>query len=587
MVSGIREPSLTSIETLLVGNTLFRVPIHQRNFDWSTDEAEELWEDICLAVTRGDEDYFLGTVVLRQVDAGTDYGAQDTREIIDGQQRLACISMVFSAIRNAFASRNDPRADEIFRDFLGSKGYETGATAKPKLTLNEINDEVYRQYVVESENQASVTEALRSRRVHPSNRKLLEAYAYFLQNVNDEVGLRGTDYDEYLVPLINCLKGRVKIIVIPVADEESAYLVFESVNARGKELAVSDLVKNRLYYEVGTPKVERAKKLWDQMEVDLGPRPIPEYLRHYWIAKKADSGSRKVREKALYREILRSLPKKSRKAGAMGLLSDLSGSARDYAMISDYSLWADSADYGEVFKGYLEDLQLFRVSQCYPVLLNVIQIFKSDQEIAKAFKAVANFSFRYNIIGSGTSGSLESIFGRIAYDLRVGECTSAQDIADELRSICSDVKFRNDFQLATFSRRKNKMARYTLAKLENYLRVRKRGTSIATIDPENRRISLEHILPQNEGSHANWRAQFGPNLDPPDYVYRIGNLTLTTQKINRESADKSFQEKKAAALQQSELLIDEDVKKASEWGNVEIEQRQTALAKHAVQVWKL
>jgi hypothetical protein len=587
MASKIQEPSLRSVGELLTGEIVYRVPIHQRSFDWGQDEVEELWEDICMALTRPDEEYYLGTIVLRWLRDYQGDQAYDTREIIDGQQRLACISMVFSAIRNAFASRNDERQQDIFRDFLGSKGYELGAAPRPKLTLNEINDETYRKFVVDSLNRSLVTEALKDKRLHPSNRKLLEAYAYLLDKLNDRVGPLGTEYDEFLVPLINCLKGRVRVIVIPVEDEEAAYLVFESVNARGKELAVSDLVKNRLYYEVGQQQVARAKNLWDRMGVDLGTRPIPEYLRHYWIAKRADPSTGKVREKALYRQIVRSLPSKAKRKEAMKLVSDLSGSASKYAMISDYTLWPDNQAYGDRFKGDLQDLQLFRVRQCYPVLLNVIEEFTEEKEIAGAFKAVASFSFRYNIIGSGTSGSLESIFAGMAHDIRVGSCRSAKEMSDQLRGISSDAQFRADFELAVLSKRKARIARYILVKIENYLRAQKQGTTLARIDPEDRRMSLEHILPQNEQSHAQWKKDFGPNLDPADYIYRIGNLTLATASVNRASADKSFSAKKAQLLAVSGLLIDDHSKEAAQWGNREIEQRQSTLAKHALQVWKL
>jgi hypothetical protein len=110
---------------------------------------------------------------------------------------------------------------------------------------------------------------------------------------------------------------------------------------------------------------------------------------------------------------------------------------------------------------------------------------------------------------------------------------------------------------------------------------------VHTVDPDAKHISLEHILPQNERKHVNWRPDFGQNIETADYVYRIGSLTLLTQGINNDLADDSFQEKSKIAFTESELLIDEYVKKATKWGDEEIEQRQQQLTRHAVQVWKL
>jgi uncharacterized protein with ParB-like and HNH nuclease domain len=65
MANGIQEPKLKSIGELLSGSTRFQVPIYQRSFDWGKDEIEELWEDICLAVGKENEDYSLETIVLQ------------------------------------------------------------------------------------------------------------------------------------------------------------------------------------------------------------------------------------------------------------------------------------------------------------------------------------------------------------------------------------------------------------------------------------------------------------------------------------------------------------------------------------------
>src|ERR1700733_3224939 len=94
MQIGILPPELKSIEQLFAGNARFSVPRYQRNFAWTADETEELWEDLLNAAQRKGE-YFLGTIVLHRTDT-------EDKAIIDGQQRLACITMLFSAVGNVF-----------------------------------------------------------------------------------------------------------------------------------------------------------------------------------------------------------------------------------------------------------------------------------------------------------------------------------------------------------------------------------------------------------------------------------------------------------------------------------------------------
>jgi hypothetical protein len=568
MAGGIQQPQLKPIEALLTGDKTFSVPKYQRNFSWTKDEVRELWEDTCSALDTDKEDFFLGTIVVR--DLNTVY------EIIDGQQRLACISMLFSAIRNAFLTRDHERAERVDSRFLGAKDFGRDAAPRPRLVLNEHNNPFFLRFVVHSLNSDEVTTQLKDKTLSESNALLLDAYRYFLDEIGTRVGKLGTHYDEFLEKLINCLRSSAKVIAIPVENEEDAYQLFESLNARGKDLAVSDLVKNRLYAEAGA-QVTHAQQLWEKMEVDLVRRPIPEFLRHFWIARRAPHTELKVREKALYRTIVAQAKGQTR---AIALLNELGGSAKNYAMIQDYSLWPNDPSYDKSFEHTIEDLKLFRVSQCFPVLLNAIEIFNRPQDIVKTFQLVANFSFRYNIIGGGTSGDLESVFGEIAYGIRTGTHSSPSHVADALRSANSDSKFRAAFDIAVIPKTKGKLARYILSKLNDHMG----GPElIANQDPKI--VNLEHILPQKPT--ASWRASFSALATPEDYVQRIGNLTLLTAKINNNIANKSFHVKQRLAFKKSKLKINESPKRVTKWGDKEIELRQKQLAKAALQVWSL
>lgn len=416
-----------------------------------------------------------------------------------------------------------------------------------------------------------------------SNRLLLQAYRFFLEKLLSEYTNRGTKAENFIVNLIDFLRASVKFITIPVTSEEDANLFFEALNARGKELAVSDLVKNRLYFEIGEPHISRAQKLWEQMESNLvkssDPTSIPEYVRHYWIAKKADLKNISVREKQLYGYV--SAHVKGNKTLSLQLLEDLSNSSHDYASISGYSLWPDDSEYDTNFARTLNELKLFRVSQCDPLLLNAIQNFKYPREIAKAFRIVANFSFRYFIIGNQSPGNLERESGKIALGIRDGNITTSDDIADAFLAINPDKNFRSDFTLASVPRSRARIARYILAKIENHISPNKEKT----VNPDDKTVTLEHILPQNFGK--TWSSYFSKGYEPADYVDRIGNLTLLTQKINSDAADKSFLDKQQVAFKTSDLVLNSELMKISKWGEVEIESRQDHLAKIALEIWKL
>ncbi len=123
------------------------VPRYQRNFAWTADETSELWDDVFGAVDRSG-DYFLGTIVLHRATSDTG--------IIDGQQRIACIAILFSAIRNVFLAQSDSRAGQIEIAFLGAKGFERDAELTPKLAFNKTNNEMFLQHVLTSEDPRSI-----------------------------------------------------------------------------------------------------------------------------------------------------------------------------------------------------------------------------------------------------------------------------------------------------------------------------------------------------------------------------------------------------------------------------------------------
>ena len=577
MTQGILPPELKSVEQLLAGDARYAVPIYQRSFAWGQDEIEELWEDISSAAGRQDKDYFLGTIVLHKKDSGP-------HEIIDGQQRLICVSMVFSAIRNVFLSAHDRRENQIFLAYLGASDFSRDAQPQPKLVLNKINNETYIQHVINSTNVNEVETALKSKGLHESNKALLKAYRYFLDKITTEASNRGTRADDFLVPLVDCLRNAIKVITIPVMSEEAANLFFETLNARGKDLAVSDLVKNRLYFEAGENQVSRAQQLWEQMESDLVRRPIPEFLRHFWIAKKIDAKGFNVREKQLYRMVAQEV--KGKKAATLKLLKELGTSARDYAKISDYSLWPDDAAYDASFETALNELRLFRVTQCNPILLNAIQCFSKHKDVATTFKTVVNFSFRYFIIGNQSPGNLERVSNGIAAGIRTKKLGTPSQVADEFRGINPDTTFRADFALAVMPKARAKIARHTLAKLTNFMSKQSgRAGSEKITNPDAKQVTLEHVLPQNPGNA--WTSKFPNDVKPSDYIYRLGNLTLLTAKVNRECADASFAEKERIALNNSSLDINRYFKAVKRWTNKEIEKRQAELANIAAEIWKL
>src|SRR5438270_4783498 len=87
------------IKKIFSDDFVFTIPLYQRAYAWTTEESEELLQDLLRAMGDGEEaledlpPYFLGSIVLIK-------GDEPNAQIIDGQQRLTTLTMLLAALRS-------------------------------------------------------------------------------------------------------------------------------------------------------------------------------------------------------------------------------------------------------------------------------------------------------------------------------------------------------------------------------------------------------------------------------------------------------------------------------------------------------
>src|SRR5690349_6275129 len=104
------QPNYLELVKIFGAETRYTVPLFQRSYVWSQEEQwQPLWDDLSdladrVLTTEADKTvagHFLGTVVLEQAKSKT--GTIGRREIIDGQQRLTTLQIVFKAVEHALS----------------------------------------------------------------------------------------------------------------------------------------------------------------------------------------------------------------------------------------------------------------------------------------------------------------------------------------------------------------------------------------------------------------------------------------------------------------------------------------------------
>lgn len=550
-------------DALSIGEVLrkplsYRVPVYQRDFAWTNEQVDTLWDDLTAATLDGRSEYFLGAVVL------SPSSDDKAREIVDGQQRLALISMLFAAVADEWKCRgDDKRAMGVFRDFLGSEDRRTGELV-PKLALNEINDDVFQQLVLRGQSLNGP-----ERKALGSSNRLLDAAN---TSVREKLSLwlaEAKSPEERLLDFEEFLSDQTNLIWIEVGDESDAFIIFETLNDRGLELAVSDLVKNYLF-SLANANIERFKKAWAEMSLLLGGDNLTPFLRQYWL-----SVYEFVRERELYRALRQ---KVKTTAAAKQFVDRLRASADLYAALlnPEHPYWAD---FPSDMSANLEALMLFKLTQYRPIALAAMELWKPN-DVSKLLRLLMVVSFRYTVIARQSPGLLEGVYAEAALAIRTGRAKSPAQIFAILKSVyVADDRFAEDFAARSFN--KAPIARYILAEINDFIE----GDKEKQVAEGSGRITLEHILPLNGGPE--WRGAVPKNQNSDDFVERIGNLTLLEKGRNRGIANAGFEKKKTGAFARSSLALNVHLTQSSSWGMREIEARSRELADTAKQIWRV
>jgi len=537
----------------IIATSRLQVPRHQRPFEWGDEQVGELIEDLQGAMSKNQQEYFLGSIVV--IGAPGD----ERLQVLDGQQRLATVSLLMVSIADAYQRLKHQDAETAVRQLVWSYDLESG-THSPHLRLNRDDDPYYKLLLHAGFPQPSVGA--------PESHSLLYAAR---KRVDDWVKSKTVDAaaPQWLKVATKYLRESLRVIYFRVPDDSNAYLIFETLNDRGLDLSIADLLKNYLLGRAGAD-VESVLALWVKMLSTLKAfgyeKHFTQFLRHYW-ASKYDV----VREKELYNKV------KSRitsAANVMDIAGDLNKSSFFYTALNsaDHEYWQGAND---ATRERIRTLALFGLEQYKPMLLAALVHFEL-KDVEAIVRHLESWNVRLIVVGGLGGGVMEAKYAELARGIRDGDIKNVKALTEAAQAfVPGDKELKSQFAVATVS--KVALARYYLRSLELATGAKDKVEKIPGPG-----LTLEHVLPEKPGD--NW-PQFS-NDEKKLYTRRLGNLTLLTHKINSELKSAPFSEKKKEYAN-SELKITSSLAAAPEWTAKAIEERQTAMAESAIKVWPL
>ncbi|MGH3479357.1 MAG: DUF262 domain-containing protein [Nocardioidaceae bacterium] len=587
------------------------VPTFQRPYVWNQDDQwEPFWDDVQHAADRYLEEldraedvdgsraaaeqrtgrHFLGAVVVKQLP--TSAAEVETREVIDGQQRLTTLQLLLDATEEV--AREDGWDDVVFQVEDLILNNPRFARKDPdhifKLWPTSTDQEVFR---------AVMTNGTPTKEFRDS--KIVEAHEYFKLRVRDWVEQADTP-DGHLArveALQTALLGLLEIVVIDLGSSDDAFVIFETLNARGTPLLGSDLVKNFLLQtasRLGRPIAEVSASYWEQfdddwwrMEIRQGRlrRPRLDTFLDYWLESELADEVASHEVFPRFKAIVDAKP-----AEVLDVAASMRVAAAVYRTI-------DTLDRYTRDGTFLYRWEAMDAGVLTPLLLWVFAW--EPEELAperrtRLLVALESYLVR-RMINRMTTKQYNRMFLDALRELINAGPLTADDVLIEFlaRQTAesqvwpSDAVFRQAFlDLPVYTLLTRGRVRVVLDALEDDMRGPKTEDEFVT----RGKLTVEHVMPQAWSLHWPLPAGVEPvraELDRNRLIQTFGNLTLATSSLNSTMSNHSWADKHKHLDANSVLLLNKWILRyapqAAGWGEDDIRARSEALFERAVRIW--
>jgi hypothetical protein len=558
-------PKNANIRALFQAN-FYKVPRFQRPYSWDKANIEDFWND---AIEEGKPGYFIGSMVL--------YGVMGSEEvsIVDGQQRLTTITIFLAALRDAFQKAGEPQLARGVQTIIQRRDLKNilRYVLKTETSYPYFQEHIQKLdepelEIVPGEEEKGLDAA------YQYAAKQLDAIVTQAQSTKQTRSAKKAAIKKQLERVRELLLA-LDVVVVQLDNEDDAYIVFETLNTRGKDLEPKDLIKNYLtrLLPPKSPEVDASKLKWTKWLTELASSAVSidpsMYLHHFWLSR-----YEYVAEKTLYKGVKGRI----KKANAAEFLNQIVSNVDTYRRIfePDNFPWKNEQ---RPLKEALLALGIFRVRQPTPMVLALLRSYFAKEISLKQAKdtlqAIERFHFLFTAIaGVSSSGGVSMMYASGARTL-TNEMSAQKrglHLAEFRKKLLDRVPelevFNAGFMELKHSQAENRrraLIHYILRKVDARLR-----TSDAPVDYS--KMTIEHIAPQNPPKGEDRLEEYAD----------IGNLILVGGDLNQQLTNSSFTDK-IKLMKEASVPLDPVLQEATRWGSEEITARTELLAGYVFQ----
>ncbi len=496
------------------------------------------------------------------------HGAAFTRWLlIDSQQRMTTVSLLMAALRDHLKEQSSSDAAsgaaKIEHNFLINTFEREGQ--RRKLVLRERDDQTLRWLVDDT-----LVDDTEEPIAGGKSASVAQNYQFFREKLRG-----GADLDIILAGV-----GRLAVVDVRLEQgKDDPQQIFESLNSTGLDLTQADLVRN--YMLMGLEEAEQTKlyrHFWRRIErlYAGSAAQLDNFLRDFVaLDGRAQKQGRIDQVYPAFRLAFRD--RKADPALLEKLLKRMVRYARYHAaFVMGTREFAEFADH----------LGRVRALATTPAILVMRLLNAYEQaditaaDLRAALDSIESYLVRRDVCGLQTRSYWQQ-FSRLAFALAMDDVLGSLAVnfhwlGNTNYAFPTDGEFRHALEGEELYGRQ--ICRTLLERLENGRSKERTDTSSYTV---------EHIMPQNENLHPDWRKTLGEDWKRTQekWLHRLGNLTLTA--YNPTYSDKPFEDKKSVphGFNDSPLRLNQYVAKQDRWTPEEMCARGALLAKQALEIW--
>ena len=578
------EANIVNLQILFQQPISYQIPQFQRSYAWrQVDQWEPLWEDVRNVAKRylnGETSdkirpHFMGAIVLFPQTSRT--GEVTKSIVVDGQQRLTTLQLLIKATEQEFQSQDDGVRTNRLRELTTNpESYCIVSDDETKIQQSNRND------------QRAFQDAIIDNYSDNPGQSISEAYKYFKAEVKKWLNSDPENRAARAHALEETLTKRLQIAAIDLDEDERPHIIFETLNARGEPLKQSDLIKNTVMYEAKViDDVQKARELWgmfddERWRSNIGKTDVTHIDRflNYWMVMRTLKEVKAGRVASEFRnyiedrqESIESVTEEIRQAGI--IYQDM-----EEARLSGIKI-------------FLKRMKIMDLGVVTPLLLWLYTSNVPQEHRIRSIEVLESYLVRRMLCGFPTAG-LNRFFISLLNKLNdVGPASADRTIIDYLSSQTADNQiWPADWRLrealigpmkgrGMIARRK-----MVLEAIEMNLRSEKSEPLGATD-----KLTVEHIIPEKWEKNWPLPANVSDEVEGErirnEAIATIGNLTLTTSKLNTALSNSPWSVKRRELNNHSTLFLNRQLLNGAPdiWAEAAIQERSECLAKVIMQIW--